>query len=481
MTEREVLQSGTRAEPARPRATPATIARQLVQCSEDARAAFGDDLPNQLRYILAALVNADPSESALRLLLELAHAAFALDPHADRAHPHKPPQSQPRGLVDRVAPSNAQSSHAAEHEAAGLAEPSATTTTSAIVKREIAQGATESATHAQGAVGAADARGTTDAEMHHRRLHAAHDPIAVAAPSAASAPGPESRLSLGFGSPLKANLLSPLHLSPRSPLRTTHHDAEKNAEPKTNHEAEQKSEQPPDGSDEKKALDAEQNAEPKKNYKANQKLKQPPDGSDEKKTPDAVAAASPRLSKCLMRAISNKGLASALAAGSAFKQAREVARARFKRSTYSIGDMIQLLAGAVGDDDAGKLFEMFDEDNSYTLAFDEFAKMMKHLASTAHGNDVAAGTEERSAVTNENDASTSQVALLTQRELRGLYKMIESSHNEVTVTAFREFFELSRQPLARVTVQAKNTITGVSISLDKRFVTFRSARATSIM
>ena len=53
MTEREVLQLGTRAEPARPRATPATIARQLVQCSEDARAAFGDDLPNQLRYILA--------------------------------------------------------------------------------------------------------------------------------------------------------------------------------------------------------------------------------------------------------------------------------------------------------------------------------------------------------------------------------------------------------------------------------------------
>jgi hypothetical protein len=450
MTEREVLQLGTRAEPARPRATPATIARQLVQCSEDARAAFGDDLPNQLRYILAALVNADPSESALRLLLELAHAALALDPHADRAHSHKPPQSQPRGLVDRVAPSNAQSSHAAEHEAAGLAEPSATTTTSAIVKREIAQGATESATHAQGAVGAADARGTTDAEMHHRRLHAAHDPIAVAAPSAASAPGPESRLSLGSGSPLKANLLSPLRLSPMSPLRTTHHDAEKNAEPKTNHEAEQKSEQPPDG-------------------------------SDEKKTPDAVAAARPRLSKCLMRAISNKGLASALAAGSAFKQARKVAKTRFKRSTYSIGDMIQLLAGAVGDDDAGKLFEMFDEDNSYTLAFDEFAKMMKHLASTAHGNDVAAGTEERSAVTNENDASTSQVALLTQRELRGLYKMIESSHNEVTVTAFREFFELSRQPLARVTVQAKNTITGVSISLDKRFVTFRSARATSIM
>ena len=473
MTEREVLQLGTRAEPARPRATPATIARQLVQCSEDARAAFGDDLPNQLRYILAALVNADPSESALRLLLELAHAASALDPHADRAHPHKLPQSQPQGLADRVAPSNAQSSHAAEHEAAGLAEPSATTTTSAIVKREIAQGATESATHAQGAVGAADARGTTDAEMHHRRLHAAHDPIAVAAPSAASAPGPESRLLLGSGSPLKANLLPPLSLSPMSPLRTTHHDAEQNAEPKTNHEAEQKSEQPPDGSDEKKTLDAEQNAEPKTNYKANQKLKQPPDASDEKKAPDAVAAAGPRLS--------NKGLASALAAGSAFKQARTLAakhKARFKRSTYSIGDMIQLLAGAVGDDDAGKLFEMFDEDNSYTLAFDEFAKMMKHLASTAHGNDVAAGTEERSAVTNENDASTSQVALLNQRELRGLYKMIESSHNEVTVTAFREFFELSRQPLARVTVQAKNTITGVSISLDKRFVTFRSARAT---
>ena len=55
--------------------------------------------------------------------------------------------------------------------------------------------------------------------------------------------------------------------------------------------------------------------------------------------------------------------------------------------------------------------------------------------------------------------------------MRGLYNIIESSHDELTLPDFLEFFRRSdetvRRPLARITAKVGNTVTTVAVSLNQ--------------